>query len=157
MNVSTQLAKHIRDLHFGGNWTVTNLREILADLSWQEATAKVRDFNTIAMLVFHTHYFVAAVLKVLQGGPLDAHDKYSFDHPPVNSAEEWQQLQDKVFADALAFSELVEQLPENKLNEDFLDGKYGTYYRNIAGIVEHTHYHLGQISLIKKMLREEKR
>jgi hypothetical protein len=28
--------------------------------------------------------------------------------------------------------------------------KYGNYYRNIHGIIEHIHYHLGQIVLIEK-------
>jgi len=43
-------------------------------------------------------------------------------------------------------------LPESKLSETFLDEKYGNYYRNIHGIIEHTHYHLAQIVLIKKLL-----
>jgi len=47
---------------------------------------------------------------------------------------------------------LIEQLPEAKLGEIFSEEKYGTYYRNIHGIIEHTHYHLGQIVLIKKIL-----
>ncbi len=44
----------------------------------------------------------------------------------------------------------IEQLPESKLWETFSDEKYGNYYRNIHGIIEHIHYHLGQIVLIKK-------
>ncbi len=46
----------------------------------------------------------------------------------------------------------IEQLPESKLWETFSDEKYGNYYRNIHGIIEHSHYHLGQIVLIKKIL-----
>ena len=34
----------------------------------------------------------------------------------------------------------------------FIDGKYGSYLRNIEGIIEHSYYHLGQISLIRKMI-----
>jgi hypothetical protein len=45
-------------------------------------------------------------------------------------------------------------LPESKLAETFSDEKYGNYYRNIHGIIEHTHYHLGQIVLIKKILSQ---
>jgi hypothetical protein len=88
----------------------------------------------------------------LQGGPLNAHDKYSFDHPPIQSQEDWQRLLDKVFSDAEDFATLVEQLPESKLGENFSEEKYGNYYRNIHGIIEHTHYHLGQIVIIKKLL-----
>lgn len=68
MNTPQQLAKHFRDVHFGGNWTCVNLKDTLKGVSWQQATAKVQDCNTIAVLVFHIHYYVAAVLKVLQGG-----------------------------------------------------------------------------------------
>jgi hypothetical protein len=35
---------------------------------------------------------------------------------------------------------------------DFDDGKYGTVLRNILGLIEHTHYHLGQIVILKKDL-----
>ena len=43
-------------------------------------------------------------------------------------------------------------MPNDKLEEIFVDEKYGTYRRNIEGIIEHSYYHLGQISLIKKMI-----
>ena len=76
--------------------------------------------------------------------------KYSFAHPPIQSKEDWEKLLDKLWTDAETFASLIEQLPESKLWEDFADGKYGNYYRNIHGIIEHTHYHLGQIVLIKK-------
>lgn len=152
MNLSAHLAKHLRDVHFGGNWTVSNLRDSVADVTWQQATTQVHSFNTIATLVFHVNYFIVAVTNVLQGNPLDAHDKFSFDHPPINSATDWQNMLDKVWADAETFAALIAQLPEEKLWEDFSDPKYGNYYRNIQGIIEHTHYHLGQIALIKKLL-----
>ncbi len=152
MNLTAQIAKQLRDLHFGGNWTWSNLKDQLADVTWEQATTKVYSFNTIAVLVFHTNYFVDAVLKVLRGGPLDAKDKYSFDHPPIQSQEDWEKMLDKVWTDAETFATLIEQMPESKLWEDFSDNKYGNYYRNIHGIIEHTHYHLGQIVLIKKLL-----
>ena len=38
MNLTAQIAKHIRDVHFGGNWTASNLKDQLAGLSWQQAT-----------------------------------------------------------------------------------------------------------------------
>ena len=152
MNLTAQIAKQLRDLHFGGNWTWSNLKDQLSDVTWEQATTKVYSFNTIAVLVFHTNYFVDAVLKVLRGGPLDAKDKYSFDHPPIQSREDWDKMLDKVWTDAETFATLIEQMPESKLWEDFSDNKYGNYYRNIHGIIEHTHYHLGQIVLIKKLL-----
>ncbi|HOY07931.1 MAG TPA: DUF1572 domain-containing protein [Saprospiraceae bacterium] len=152
MNLSAHIAKQLRDVHFGGNWTASSLKEHLTDITWQQAVTRVESFNTIAILVFHTNYYVEAVLKVLRGGPLDAKDKFSFDHPPIQSQEDWDKMLDKTWSDAEAFAQAIEQLPEEKLWEDFHESKYGNYYRNLTGIVEHLHYHLGQMVLIKKMV-----
>lgn len=153
MNLTAQIAKHFREVHFGGNWTVSNLRDNLAGVTWQQATTKVYSLNTIVALVYHINYYVVAGLKVLRGQPLDSSDKYSFDHPPIESAEDWEKLLDKTWSDAETYAALVEQLPDTKLNDDFADKKYGNYFRNLHGVIEHTHYHLGQIALIKKLVQ----
>ena len=152
MSLTAQIANHLRAVYFGGNWTSVDLKDNLADVTWQQATTQVYTFNTIATLVYHMNYYVCAVLTALQGQPLSAHDKYSFDHPPILSQEDWEKLLDKTWTDAESFASLIEQLPESELWEDFSDNKYGNYYRNIHGIIEHNHYHLGQIVLIKKIL-----
>jgi uncharacterized damage-inducible protein DinB len=153
MNASIQLAKHLREVFLGGNWTVSNVKDQLADVKWQQATTQVYSFNTIATLAFHISYFVTVVTKVLEGGPLEGNDKLSFAHPPINSQEDWEEFVQQILADAEAFAQLIEQLPESRLYEDFSDTKYGIYFRNLVGIIEHTHYHLGQIALIKKLVK----
>lgn len=154
MNLPEQIAKHFREVNFGGNWTVSSLKEVLSDVSWEEAVTQTGNFNTILGLVYHTHYFVHALLTVLEGQPLQANDKFSFDHPPVNSDEDWNHLLNTVWTEAEQASSLIEQLSETKFGEVFCDEKYGNYYRNIHGIIEHTHYHLGQIALIKKLIKQ---
>lgn len=152
MSITKQIAKHIRDIHFGGNWTCVNLKDTLADVTWQQATVQVYSCNSIAILAFHINYYVSTIVKVLQGGPLDAHDKYSFDCPPIQSQQDWENLLHKMWTDAETLVNLVEQLPDEKLWADFSDKKYGTYYRNLHGLIEHSHYHLGQMALIKKIV-----
>jgi uncharacterized damage-inducible protein DinB len=149
-----QIAKHFRELYTGGNWTFANVKDTLNDISWQEANTKVNSFNAIAALVFHMNYFVEAALQVLQGNALDAHDKFSFDVPPIQSKEDWDQLVNKTFLNAETFANLLEQMPDSKMWEIFEDEKYGNYYRNMHGIIEHSHYHLGQIVIIKKLIKE---
>jgi hypothetical protein len=156
MHLIAQIAKQFREVYFGGNWTAVSLKENLEGLTWQQATTKVYSFNTIASLLCHMNYYVRQVLKVLAGGSLDASDKYSFDHPPILSQEDWGKLLETIWTDAENFARQVEQLPEQNLWENFADGKYGNYYRNIQGVTEHVHYHLGQIVLIKKILRADK-
>lgn len=154
MNISQQIAKHFRDVHFGGNWTSVNLQDILKDVSWQQALEKVYSFNTIATLHFHINYYVTAITKVLEGGPLEAKDAYSFSHPPIQSAEDWDNMLSAAREAALKLATLIEEIPDSRLTETFVDEKYGNYYRNLTGLIEHTHYHLGQIVLIKKILKD---
>lgn len=154
MTAPEELAKHFRQAFFGGNWTVVHVQQTLSDVTWQQATVQVYDFNTIAVLTYHIGYFVTTVHKVLQGGPLEGHDKFSFDHPPIQSQQDWERMRNKTLEEAKATAALIEQLPEVKLWEPFTDEKYGTYYSNLHGIIEHTHYHLGQIVLIKKILAQ---
>ncbi|MFX3626028.1 MAG: DUF1572 domain-containing protein [bacterium] len=152
MNTSKQLAKHLHDVYFGGNWTVSNLKGVLEDVTWQQATTKVQSLNTIATLVFHINYFVDVATRVLEEGILEGNDKLSFNHPPINSQDDWEVFKQQVFTTAEKFSRLITELPSDKLFEDFTNEKYGSYFRNILGIIEHTHYHLGQIALIKKII-----
>lgn len=116
MTTTSGIARHFREVHFGGNWTWVNVRDTLQDVTWEEALHRRDGFNTIAMLAFHIHYFVAAVRQVLEGGPLDAHDKFSFTHPPIGSDANWQQLLQKMWTDAERFAELVERLPDEGLH-----------------------------------------
>ncbi len=121
--------------------------ENLEDVDWQQATTKVHSFNTIAALVHHMNIYVNAVITVLNGEPLTASDKLVLIIPLFFPPDDWKKLLDKTGAEAEQFALMVEQLPEDKLWETFADGKYGNYYRNIQGVIEHAHYHLGQIIL----------
>lgn len=152
MKIAQQIGRHIRELHFGPNMPGANLKEKLADLTWEQATTQIADFNPIATLVFHIHYYIRAVLGVMEGGPLDAHDKYSFDVPEITSQAQWEQMLEQVWADAERLALLTEKFPDEDLSQDFVLAKYGSYYRNLNGVIEHSYYHLGRISLLKKML-----
>jgi uncharacterized damage-inducible protein DinB len=152
MTIASQIAKHFKDVHFGGNWTSVNYRDVLAEVSWQQAGTKVQSFNTILTLVNHVKYYMNVVERVLLGEPLIGKDAESFVHSSVNNTEEWDVLRNEFWAKAETVAALIAQLPDSKLTEPFFDEKYGTYYRNLQGMVEHHHYHLGQIVIIKKLL-----
>ncbi len=84
-------------------------------------------------------------------------DEFSFDAPNITSQKEWKQLTTQTLENANEFITYLEKLPENIFLQPFTDEKYGNYYRNLHGIIEHTHYHLGQIMLIKKIVQQEKK
>ncbi len=153
MSSVLQLAKRFREVLLDGLWIAnTNFKDQLSDVTWEQAVAKVGSLNTIAMLTFHIDYYIAGLINVFEGGDLEIRDQYSFDLPPVESQEQWESLLNKLWSDAERFAFLLEQMPDAKMNEVFVDEKYGTYLRNIDGMIEHAYYHLGQITLIRKLL-----
>lgn len=154
MSTPKQIAQHYNNLINGGNYTGVSFKKTLEDVSFEEAISKVSTLNTIATLVYHIQYYCKAVIDVLEGGPLTAKDSLSFDHPPVTSVRDWEQLKAQTWQEADRFLNLVSEISEEKLSEGFVKDAYGTYYRNIHGVIEHTHYHLGQISILKRLIRE---
>jgi len=152
MTITKQIASHLRQVYFGGNWTSVNYQQTLADVSWQQAHTRVNSLNTIAVRVYHAVYYVSVIRRVLEGQALQGHDKYSFDLPPIHTQEEWEAFLKERFEEVTQLSYLIEQVPDSRLPDFFTEEKYGTYYRNLQGLIEHAHYHLGQIVLIKKML-----
>ena len=153
MSTTLQLAKRFREVLLNGKWIAdTNFKEQLSDVTWKQATTKIDSLNTIAMLTFHIDYYIAGLVNVFEGGDLEIKDKFSFDLPPIESQQQWEALLSKLWQDSEKFAALLEQMPDSKMNEVFVDEKYGTYLRNIDGIIEHCYYHLGQIALIKKMI-----
>lgn len=155
MTLQAQIAKNLREVFWGENWTEVNLKESLRGITWHEATQKIDSINTISALIFHINFYVRAALNVMQGRAIDSHDKDSFDCPPVLSEDDWNKVVSKCFEDAEKLARLIETLPESKLWENFTDEKHGSYYRNLNGIIEHTYYHSGQIVLIKKILLQK--
>ena len=154
MENSLQLATRFREVLHDGKWIAnTNLRDQLSDLSWTEATQKMGSLNTIAALSYHLNYYIAGVLQVFEGGVLEIRDKYSFDLPPIESHEAWEKLLNTLWSNTERFAARVELMSEAQLAAAFVDPKYGDYRRNIEGMIEHCYYHLGQIVLIKKMIR----
>ena len=150
--LSTQIAKHLRAVVSGGNWSDSNYQGQLKGVNWEMATAKVEGTNTILQLVYHVSYYLPYVTKVLKGGTLDARDKYSWETPNIQSEAAWQELKEQFWSDAAHLAEAIEQLSDEQLQADFADPKYGSCMGNILGIIEHLHYHLGQIVVVKKQV-----
>ncbi|MBK7967303.1 MAG: DinB family protein [Bacteroidetes bacterium] len=153
MPTSLNLPTRLREVLLNGKWIAnTNFKDQIESITWEQATQKVSDLNTIALLTFHINYYQKGILNVLNGGSLDIKDKYSFDAPEIKSEADWKTLVDDFIKNAEQFADKVEQIPDSKFDEAFVDEKYGTYLRNLDGFIEHTYYHLGQISLIRKMV-----
>ncbi|MFC7358535.1 DinB family protein [Jejudonia soesokkakensis] len=156
MEDSKNLSVRFKEVLFHGTWVAnTNYRAQLENLDWQTATTHIADLNSIAALTQHINYYIKGVNQVFDGGQLEIRDTYSFDFPEVTSQEQWKTILNEFWKNANDFASYIEALSEEKLATHFVDKKYGSYLRNVEGMIEHCYYHLGQIVLIKKMLQKQ--
>jgi Protein of unknown function (DUF1572) len=152
MTLTQHIARQLKEVYFGKNWTWVNLKETLADVSFEEANRPTIAANTIAVLVFHIDYYLRAVQgRVLKTDEVFKHD-WSFEAPKIESEADWQMLLQKMYDNAEAFVKVIEEMRESQLWEE-VPPNYGSFYKNIHGMIEHCHYHLGQIVILKKLLR----
>jgi len=153
MNRNKIIADRLREVFLHGTWIAnTNYKDQLEKITWKQAIEKVEDLNSIAALTYHINYYIDGLLKAFETGKLEIHDKYSFDLPPIKSETDWNKLMSGFLNNAEKFANKVEQMEDTTFDKPFIEQKYGTYYRNIEAQIEHSYYHLGQISLIRKMI-----
>jgi uncharacterized damage-inducible protein DinB len=156
MTRNLAIANRLREVLLDGKWIAnTNFKEQILSVSWEQAIQKVYNLNTIALLTFHINYYLGGLLNVFNGGKLEIKDKYSFDLPEIKSEKDWNKLVNDFLNNSEMFAKQVEQLDESILEQPFVDKKYGSYLRNIEGVIEHSYYHLGQVSLIRKMILQK--
>ena len=153
MELSKTLSRHFFNLYFSDNWTEVNIKDLISDLSFEEAQHQVSNLNTIATLVFHINYYADKIGDFLETGELKAKDADSFKGGKITSEAEWETLKEKIERDGKRFSQLIAKVDSETLSQDFYDEKYGSYLTNLLGILEHFYYHMGQIRLIKKLIR----
>lgn len=157
MTRNITIASRLREVLLNGHWIAnTNYSEQIQSVNWQQATQKVDNLNTIAALTYHINYYLAGLLNAFEIGKLEISDRYSFDLSPITSETDWNKLVTDFLDNSEKFANKVEQMEDHIFDKPFIDEKYGTFLRNIEGVIEHSYYHLGQISLIRKMITQNK-
>lgn len=150
------LVNRLREVYLDGKFIAnTNIKEQIENLNWQQANYKIGTLNTVAALTFHLNYYLKGILDFSKNGVLEIKDQFSFNMPSINSENEWQQFMDDFLTNANHFITWISSLEEEQLDTVFVDEIYGTYHRNIQAVIEHSYYHLGQISLIKKLIEDD--
>ena len=153
MTTCILLAERLREVYLNGRWIAnTNFKEQLESITWNQAIYKIENLNSIAELTYHINYYFSGLLKAFEKGKLEIHDKFSYDVTPINSHNDWNLLVVEFLDNATEFSKSIENMDESFLSKPFIDEKYGSYLRNIEGIIEHSYYHLGQIVMLKKLV-----
>lgn len=143
------------NLYEKGAWFGDTFMETLADVTEKEAfTPPMKGVHTIAELVSHVIYWRSPIIKKLKGEKVYAG---SVDNPenwvPLDKLKTkgWKNLLDEF---ATSQKELLKLLKDSKpgfLKEEYSPGNSWDYV--VEGIIQHDVYHLGQLALVKKMVR----
>jgi len=153
MTRNLTIASRLREVLLDGHWIAnTNYKEQIQNINWQYAIQKIDSINTIASLIYHINYYLEGLLNAFENGKLEISDNYSFDIPEIKSESDWDKLVADFLNNSKRFADRVEQMDDSIFDRPFVDEKYGSYLRNIEGVIEHSYYHLGQVSLIRKMI-----
>ena len=135
-------------------WLFPAVRDSLESVSAATAAARpIAKAHTIWEIVVHMTRWKEAALRMLRGEEVNrTYDPDNvWDWPPVtvNTDDAWpkavQQLE-KAHEELLA---VVENMDESQL-ERLVPGERFTTGELLHGVIEHDHYHSGQIALLKK-------
>lgn len=153
MNIAELIAGHLLDVYAGQNWTEVNLESTLKDLNHQEASQVTpASTNTIAALVQHLAFWNRVMIQRTQGIMVVIPASNGFENAALANEEAWQSLKQDCFSSGRALAEAISALTAEQLQEPILAG-YPTAYKSLQGCVEHVHYHLGQIVILKQLIR----
>lgn len=154
MNTAPLVAQHIAEV-IHGNWTEIYLDEAIADVSYEEAIHVPAGLvNSIAMLVNHLEFYNFVITKRLLGTEPVIDDGNGFA-TSIQNENDWQLLIQRTLDSFKQLANRISQLPPEKMQELTPAGGY-TFYKMLHGLSEHAHYHLGQIILLKKLVRAGK-
>ena len=152
MKITNEIAMHIQDCFNGENWTGVNIADTLSDVNWQQAQQQTAaSKNTIASLLHHLYYWNGILLQRINGNDPVVPETNGFNVDELKNENDWNELKEKAHQSFIQLANAVKNFPQEKLSSTYAAGK-SSYYKNLQGIIEHAHYHLGQIVILKKLV-----
>jgi uncharacterized damage-inducible protein DinB len=152
--IANLIAENILEVYEGNNWTGVSITDAIKDVNWQQAQHKtIASQNTIASLLHHLYYWNGVMMQRINGINPSIPETNGFDVGELKSESDWNDLKEKTHQSFIKLADAIKNFPEEKLYETSPTGK-STYYKNLQGMVEHAHYHLGQMVIIKKVIND---
>jgi uncharacterized damage-inducible protein DinB len=151
MNLTRQLANHIKRTVAGPMWHGPSLNEVLSGVTAEAAAAHpVAGTHSIWELVLHITVWADIARARLRGERIT--DPSPAEDWPTNgnaTAEEWTSALERMRESYRLLAEDVKQLDDSRLAEKVTGLDY-TVSNLLHGVIEHGTYHGGQIGILKK-------
>lgn len=154
MQITHLIANHLKQVYEGNNWTDVNIAHTISDVNWKQAQQQTEASpNTIASLLHHLYYWNGIIQQRINGETPVIPGENGYDVGFLNNEEEWNALKEKTHQSFIQLADAIKKFPAEKLLENYVPSIPSSYYRNFQGIVEHAHYHLGQVVILKKLIQ----
>jgi uncharacterized damage-inducible protein DinB len=150
-----RIADQLRRAFEGQAWHGPLLKELLADVSADQAAARpIAGVHSIWELVSHIEVWTRAAFQAIKGVPMPNIVGTAEDWPssPASTAEAWSAAKQQLLATGGALASAIEGFADNRLTEIVPGRPQYDFYFLFHGVVQHSLYHAGQIALAKKAL-----
>ncbi|RYE23733.1 MAG: DinB family protein [Sphingobacteriaceae bacterium] len=152
MNIPFLIAQHVLDVHEGGNWTEVDITSTLKDITFQQAVLLTPGSpNTIAALLHHLTYWNRVMVSRLNGTVVNVPEANGYDVPVLSAEQDWEDIKVDNLRSARELASAILSFQKQDLSKPILPG-YPSAYKSLQGSVEHIHYHLGQIVILKHLV-----
>jgi len=151
MSEIQRIAEQLRFAYSGPAWHGPCVMEALKDVTAEIAARRpLAAAHTIWELVHHIGAWADIPRRRIQG-ELDFEITDELNFPPVRetSAEAWQRSLENLAESQSKLLELVERLPDERLDQRIRDDG-PTVYVLLHGVAQHHIYHAAQIVILKK-------
>lgn len=155
-----QLIKEYTEFYDGQPWYGSGFKKIIDDITPSEALAVPGNGHSIARLLCHINKWRRSLSIRLQGDiAFRASDTDPDNWPPINTLTEevWENAKKEFGKLQEVIVEELKKRDESFLDQPFIPNNDKYLYRYlVTGVIQHDIYHLGQISLLKQLLRANK-
>jgi len=147
--------ENFKEIYGGDPWLGESFMKKLEDVIEAEAFKQpVKDVHSIAELVAHIIYWRSPIIRKLKGekdyvGKMDSPENW----PTLDElkAKGWKALLEEFEESQKQLIALLKGAKPHFFMEEYKPGV--SWDQMIEGVVQHDIYHLGQLALIKKMIR----
>ena len=155
-----QIQQQFNNIHRGRNWFGQSYQTKLQDMDAAHYFTRPQpEVHSVAELIAHsTAWRKDAVVKI-ETGKGELTEMSPDDWPDLKSLKKkgWNKIFEDYTESVDAFLSLLQQKDDEFLETEYIDPEFGGKYPygfTINGILQHDLYHLGQLGLVIRMLRE---
>ena len=153
MKEQEQLSKNFNDLFDGKPWIDVTLLHTLEEITAKEAATKpFPSFNSIWEIVNHMIHWRETVLRRMHGETVESPDDNYFFPVRDRSEKAWHHTIEQLHTSQHQWLAVIKKMKRKDL-EAIPEANLFSKHELIHGILQHDSYHLGQIRLIKKLVR----